>query len=607
VLLGQGNGVFKPPSITDQSVALAVTYLDGSGTPTFIYADQARDRVVVETGAPARSTVLADRTTGLLVPSAPVPADLNGDGITDLIVANTGGNSVLVYPGLPGGGFGPALNDGNGFPVGTNPVAVIVADLNGRPDLIVANKGSNDVSILLNEREGNGFTFVQGPRLRVGLGPVALLYGDFYGNGTTDLLVSNSGSNNLMLLPSLGNGFFDDLNPTIIPLGESPGLIFAGPFGVGTGLDIVALNPGTSDVTVISGLFTGAPASQTFSSGGVDPIAALAVPGSNGFDDLVVANNADGRVALLAGGPHGLTVEEVHNSGDLLNPTGLALASLLNNNLEVFATAEGQEAASVLVFSLGGLNTPSTTASGPSLTLLPPQDSSLPLIATLLPTVVEANATEGETGGPQVTPGFGAVTTTTGVSLGQGPFSNADEHDDQVDDGELLSQADLVPATVSDQLGRSPSTRAMIGLDEAFDEFRRAKEHTPLPDDALERDDGDQSPVPDADPEKSSPESVSRRRRSGQSEIVDAAIDSLADRDQISRAVPTCGCDGPEGIMKVRLDSRPLTAMALALVDGCLLLASARPTSARTSSTKWSTKNRLALSPRAGSLFGCRS
>ena len=40
-------------------------------------------------------------------------------------------------------------------------------------------------------------------------------------------------------------------------MSESPGLIFGGPFGAGTGLDIVALNPGTGDVTMISGIWTG--------------------------------------------------------------------------------------------------------------------------------------------------------------------------------------------------------------------------------------------------------------------------------------------------------------------------------------------------------------
>ena len=82
-----------------------------------------------------------------------------------------------------------------------------------------------------------------GPRLNAGTGPVGLSYGDFLGNGIPDIVVSDSGSNDLMVLPGLGNGFFNDVNPIVVPLTESPGPIFAGSFGGGTGPDIVALDP----------------------------------------------------------------------------------------------------------------------------------------------------------------------------------------------------------------------------------------------------------------------------------------------------------------------------------------------------------------------------
>ncbi len=116
--------------------------------------------------AAGNSAVLANQSTGLLDPGAVALADLNGDGIPDLIVANSGSNNVLIYPGLGNGQFGPAINDANGYFVGTNPVGITVANLTGvkgaLPDLVVADQGSNEVSILFNQsQKGGGSRFRQ--------------------------------------------------------------------------------------------------------------------------------------------------------------------------------------------------------------------------------------------------------------------------------------------------------------------------------------------------------------------------------------------------------------------------------------------------------------
>ena len=141
VLLGNGDGTFEPYHEANQAVELAVADLTGNGSKDIIYADQGLDRVVVDYGA-GNSTVLANQSTGLLDPGAVALADLNGDGIPDLIVANSGSNNVLIYPGLGNGQFGPAINDGNGYFVGTNPVGITVANLTGAlPDLVVADEG----------------------------------------------------------------------------------------------------------------------------------------------------------------------------------------------------------------------------------------------------------------------------------------------------------------------------------------------------------------------------------------------------------------------------------------------------------------------------------
>src|SRR6266849_3525534 len=79
-------------------------------------------------------------------------ADLNGDGLLDVAVANWGSNNVSVLLGNGDGSFQPSLS----FPVGLNPFSVAVGDFNGdgRLDLAVANTGSNYVSVLLGRGMG---------------------------------------------------------------------------------------------------------------------------------------------------------------------------------------------------------------------------------------------------------------------------------------------------------------------------------------------------------------------------------------------------------------------------------------------------------------------
>ena len=74
--------------------------------------------------------------------------DLNGDGNVDLIVANYGSNTVSVLQGNGDGTFQPQVT----YPTGNQPFSAAVADFNGDgvPDLAVSNRSDGTVGIFLN-------------------------------------------------------------------------------------------------------------------------------------------------------------------------------------------------------------------------------------------------------------------------------------------------------------------------------------------------------------------------------------------------------------------------------------------------------------------------
>src|SRR6267378_4765936 len=112
------------------------------------------------------------------IPVSIAAGDFNRDGKRDLVVANSGSDNVSVYLGDGKGDFADAVN----FGTGKSPRAVTVGDLNsdGLTDIVVANYNSNSVTLILGANNGR---FTPGPTLDVGSGPVSLALGDFNRDG----------------------------------------------------------------------------------------------------------------------------------------------------------------------------------------------------------------------------------------------------------------------------------------------------------------------------------------------------------------------------------------------------------------------------------------
>jgi large repetitive protein len=213
------------------------------------------------------------RRPGPTVPGAlPVrvaAGDLNGDGRDDLVVADAGSDEVLVWLQNAAGGFGPTPD--YDLAVGRSPsdLRLVDVDGDGRPDIVVTNQFSGDVSVLRNDPVA---PFASALRFRAGIGLYAttqqdgrsavhslertagFVAGNFGPDDRTDLVVLNSGSNSFSVLPGDGAGGF--LNPTraqTYTTGLRPAAVVVGRFNDDPFPDLAVLNEGSGDLSIFLG------------------------------------------------------------------------------------------------------------------------------------------------------------------------------------------------------------------------------------------------------------------------------------------------------------------------------------------------------------------
>jgi len=255
-----------------------------------------------------------------------VVADLDGDGIQDIVVCNT--DSYSVFLGVGDGTF--AFN--NNYPsagLGVNLCAV--ADLNGDgiPDIVAttnfnANSTGGGVDVLLGVGDG---TFAD-PVSNVA-GPIetfAIAVGDVNGDGIPDLVVTSNCqtqtclNGNVIVLLGWGKGKFPNPAPIYITSGTGP-IALADMNGDGI-LDIiyaggVMLGDGT-------GYFNPVDGGELL--GGAVSIAVGDVNG-DGIPDVVAVSNNNQADVLLGNGDGTLTHYASYKTGGYW-PLSVSLADL---------------------------------------------------------------------------------------------------------------------------------------------------------------------------------------------------------------------------------------------------------------------------------------
>jgi hypothetical protein len=281
---------------------LVAADLTGNGIDDLIVADYGAPQIAVLMGNGNGTFATTPVTYPITTPAQSIAVgDFNGDGLPDIAVVGNGADVVDVLMNEGNGTFAPYVE----YAVGLRPEAVVAADVNGdgHLDLVTANQGDGTVTVLLNNGDG---TFASGIEYLAGPGPDALAAGDLNGDGHPDLVVTNPSNNTIDVLLNKGDGTFPAI-PTAYAVNVVGRSVTVADVNNDARPDIILADLRSGSVEVLdnqgAGLFTAA--AVTLTTGGFPfAVAAADLNGSNRID-LISVDNRDNAVGVLVHNANG--------------------------------------------------------------------------------------------------------------------------------------------------------------------------------------------------------------------------------------------------------------------------------------------------------------
>ncbi len=277
----------QPVNRSANGLLLADINADGKPDMVSISRSESQLSVALNTGSgtfgPATTYTVTD-------PEAVVVADVNADGKPDVLIANSFAGKIYVLLNTGSGALG-AVTEYDSF----NPGFLTVGDVNAdsKPDIIALYIGSSGyVSVLLNTGSG---TFGAATNYTVGSYPIAVGISDVNRDGKPDLVVANSGSNTVSILPNDGSGTFG--SSTTISVGYSPNSLVMVDINADGIPDLVTAD--ANGITVL--LHNGAAAFSSPSSYGSSQLTNVQVADVNGDTkpDVLAGDSQNKGLAVL--------------------------------------------------------------------------------------------------------------------------------------------------------------------------------------------------------------------------------------------------------------------------------------------------------------------
>jgi len=273
------------------------------------------------------NTTAKENTTIIKVgkePNSVEVADMNGDKIPDIVVANGGDSSVTILLGKGNGLFTEAA--GSPFYAGCTPNDIAIADINkdGKPDLVFANHTKKYLTVLGGIGVGS-FKPLKGSPFGVSVTPHThgVAVADFNRDGNADLVTDSWGNNQIEILFGNNRHSFDTPGK-FISVGKHPyQRLRAADLNRDGNIDIVTTNLDGGNCTILLGNGKGdfmQPSGSPFPCHNSPFGVAIADINGDGALDLAIVNSP--TITSENTGSDGLTILTGDGSGKFVMMPG---------------------------------------------------------------------------------------------------------------------------------------------------------------------------------------------------------------------------------------------------------------------------------------------
>lgn len=230
-------------------------------------------------------------------------ADLNGDGLLDIIACNRNAKTIVVYQNksTPGQLLFAARQD---YTAGTNPISVVVGDFNndGKPDVAVVNYASSNISIFKNTSTTTSLSLGLATTLATGRNPYRIAAADLDGDGKIDLGTANTTDGTISILRNVSSATtFSFEAKRDIATGTWPQSLAMGDLNFDGKIDIVVVNSFSHNIAILKNTGPGIKFDANILHLNTDAHASNVYLGQltgDGDPDIIVAGGTSGHVSV---------------------------------------------------------------------------------------------------------------------------------------------------------------------------------------------------------------------------------------------------------------------------------------------------------------------